>query len=54
MVSIIRSFVWGVSATDPVTFAGVAALFLAVAAAASVLPALRILSLDPAQTLRAE
>jgi putative ABC transport system permease protein len=54
MVSIIRSFVWGVSATDPVTFAGVAALFLAVAAAASVLPALRILRLDPAQTLRAE
>jgi ABC-type antimicrobial peptide transport system permease subunit len=54
MVSIIRSFVWGVSATDPLTFAGVAALFLVVAAVASVLPALRVLRVDPAQTLRAE
>jgi predicted permease len=54
MVSVIRSFVWGVSATDPLTFAGVAALFLAVATVASLLPALRILRLDPAQTLRAE
>jgi hypothetical protein len=54
MVSVIRSFVWGVSATDPLTFAAVAGLFLVVAALASVLPALRILRLDPAQTLRAE
>jgi ABC-type antimicrobial peptide transport system permease subunit len=53
-VSVIRSFVWGVSPTDPATFAGVALLFLVVAAAASLLPALRILRLDPAQTLRAE
>jgi predicted permease len=53
-VSLIRSLVWGVSPTDPATFAGVAVLFAVVATAASVLPALRILRLDPAQTLRAE
>ena len=51
---VLQHFVWGVSANDPMTFAGVAALLVAVAAVASVLPALRILRLDPAQTLRAE
>jgi predicted permease len=53
-VSLIRSLVWGVSPTDPATFAAVAVLFAVVATAASVLPALRILRLDPAHTLRAE
>ncbi|MDQ3487098.1 MAG: FtsX-like permease family protein [Acidobacteriota bacterium] len=52
--SLIRSFVCGVSPTDPATFAGVAAFFILLAAVASVLPALRILRLDPATTLRAE
>jgi ABC-type antimicrobial peptide transport system permease subunit len=51
---LLHHFVWGVSANDPVTFLGVAALLVAVAAVASLLPALRILRLDPAQTLRAE
>jgi predicted permease len=51
---LVHHFVWGVSANDPVTFVGVAALLVAVAAVASILPALRILRLDPAQTLRAE
>jgi predicted permease len=51
---LLQHFVWGVSANDPVTFLGVAALLVAVAAVASLLPALRILRLDPAQTLRAE
>jgi hypothetical protein len=54
VVNTLRSFVWGVSATDPLTFIAVAALFLTVAAIASVLPALRILRLDPATTLRQE
>ena len=54
MVTWLESFVWGTSPTDPLTFAAVAALFLAVAAFASLAPALRILRLDPAKTLRAE
>ncbi len=47
-------FVWGVSTTDPLTFTGVAVVLLTVAAAASLLPARRILRLDPAITLRQE
>ena len=49
----IASMLWGVEATDPATYAIVAALLLAVAIVASLLPALRILRLDPATTLRA-
>ena len=52
--TLVQHFVWGVSTNDPLTFAGVAALLVTVAGTASVLPALRILRLDPAQTLRAE
>jgi ABC-type lipoprotein release transport system permease subunit len=51
---LIRGFVWGVTPTDPATFMGVACFFVVLAAIASVLPALRILRLDPATTLRAE
>jgi predicted permease len=51
---LMRSFLWGVAPNDPATFAAVAAALLAVALVASVLPALRILRLDPALTLRAE
>ncbi len=49
-----RHFVWGVSTTDPATYAGVVILLLAVAGVASAVPALRILRLDPAITLRQE
>ena len=49
-----RDVVWGVSATDPATYAGVVILLLAVAGVASVVPALRILRLDPTITLRQE
>lgn len=49
---LLRHFVWGVNAADPLTFAGVAAIFLIVASVASVAPTLRILRLDPATTLR--
>lgn len=48
----IQTLLWGVQPTDPATFIGVAALLLLVAIVASVLPALRILRLDPARTLR--
>jgi predicted permease len=51
---LLRSFLWGVTATDPLTFAAVIGTLLAVAFLASVLPALRVLRLDPALTLRAE
>ncbi|MDQ3068788.1 MAG: ABC transporter permease [Acidobacteriota bacterium] len=49
----IASFLWGVQPSDPATFAAVAVLLLLVAVVASLLPALRILRLDPATTLRA-
>ena len=52
--TVIQSFVFGISPTDPATYVAVAVLFVTVAAIASVLPALRILRLDPAKTLRAE
>jgi predicted permease len=51
-IPLIRHFVWGVSVSDPLTYAGVASLILIVATVASVAPALRILRLDPATTLR--
>ena len=53
-VPLVRHFVWGVTATDPLTFAGAAAIVVAMAVLASVLPALRILRLDPAAALRHE
>jgi putative ABC transport system permease protein len=53
-IPLVRHFVWGVSTTDPATYAGVTILLLAVAGVASVVPALRILRLDPAITLRQE
>jgi hypothetical protein len=49
---LVQSFLWGVQRRDPITFGGVALLFVVVAALASVLPALRIMRLDPAATLR--
>jgi putative ABC transport system permease protein len=54
VVRLMQSFLWGVKPTDPVTFAGVIATLLSVALIASVIPALHVLRLDPALTLRAE
>ena len=51
---LLKSLIWGVSTTDPTTFITVAALLIAIAAIASLLPALRLVKLDPAQTLRDE
>jgi ABC-type lipoprotein release transport system permease subunit len=49
-----KSMLIGVKATDPVTFASMAVLFLAVAALASWLPARRASHLDPTTALRQE
>jgi predicted permease len=51
---LLRSFLWGVSASDPVTLVAVAVGVLLATAVASVGPALRIASLKPADTLRAD
>lgn len=52
VVRLVQSFLVGVQPRDPLTYAGVALFLLIVATVASVLPALRILKLDPAETLR--
>jgi ABC-type antimicrobial peptide transport system permease subunit len=51
-VGFVQSFLWGVDAHDPLTIAGVSVFFVLVAAGASLLPALRILRLDPVHALR--
>lgn len=45
-------YLWGVQPHDPTTYTSAAVFLLAVAAVASVIPALRILRVDPAETLR--
>jgi ABC-type antimicrobial peptide transport system permease subunit len=51
---LLKSLIWGVTTTDPITFLSVALLLIAVAALSSALPALRLTRLDPAHTLRDE
>jgi putative ABC transport system permease protein len=53
-VRLLQSFLWGVTPGDPLTFAVVVITLFAVALIASLIPALRVLRLDPALTLRAE
>ena len=50
----LEHLLWGVRPADPIAFAAAAAILLLTAALASLAPALRILRLDPAQTLRNE
>jgi putative ABC transport system permease protein len=49
---VVSSFLVGVSATDPITFAGVPTLLLAVAIVASFVPARRASRVDPVEALR--
>src|SRR5215475_8702869 len=54
LTRVMTSMLVGVKATDPLTFAGMAALFLIIAAIASGLPARRAAGLDPTIALREE
>jgi putative ABC transport system permease protein len=49
---LVASFLYGVTATDPATFAFSAATFVAVALAAAFVPARRAARLDPVAALR--
>ena len=50
----LTTFLYGVAPTDPMTLAGAAALFLAVACVACLAPTLRATRVDPAEALRYE
>jgi putative ABC transport system permease protein len=54
LTRVVTSYLVGVSATDPVTFAGVPVVLLAVSALASYLPARRATAIDPIRALREE
>ncbi len=53
-VQILRSLLFGISASDPLTFAAVPLLLAAVAAIASYVPAWRAARIDPTVTLRTD
>jgi predicted permease len=54
VLRVMKSAIYGVKTWDPVTLITVPLLLVAIAAVASLLPALRIARIDPAETLRAE
>ena len=54
LTRVVESFLFGVSATDPITFAAAAALLLLVTGAAAYLPARRAANVDPMTALRNE
>jgi predicted permease len=53
-VRALQSIVWGVRPVDPTTFVAVAVIVVTVAILASIIPALRIARVNPADTLRQE
>jgi ABC-type antimicrobial peptide transport system permease subunit len=54
LTRVLQSQLYGVTAHDPLAFAANAALLLAVASLACLLPALRATRVDPMSALRAE
>ncbi len=52
--SLLSGFLYGLSSSDPLTFAAAALLFLGVALTASFFPARRAARIDPAEALRYE
>jgi putative ABC transport system permease protein len=54
MTGVLQRVLFDTPATDPVTFAGLAAVFLAVAVGASLVPARQALRIDPVEALRSE
>jgi predicted permease len=51
-VRLVESFLWGVASSDPTTYAAVLGFLVLIAAIASIIPALRLLKLDPVKALR--
>jgi ABC-type antimicrobial peptide transport system permease subunit len=54
LTQFIKAFLYGVSPSDPLTFAGIALVLAAVAIIASYVPARRAMKVDPNIALRCE